>query len=219
MKTPLFLLAFLPLLATGQPTERMYFDPFTRQTIIDTVTNPVCLERGHVWKITQLKATKDCEPYIVDNLYYSIKVYPACDLTRSDCMRCGVRQKSTAKDWVDTIWRDPKIKRTVKIDSLKFISCKSIPPKFSTSYTTNVSTTRDTIPVIMLACDTMDIDLQNVTLRLNSKTDIKFSQVVFWLCGYEVTRFDSLRCKWHVAYLDSNKRPVKYLVWMSKEMK
>ena len=118
MKTLLFLLAFLPILAVGQPTERMYFDPFSRQTIIDTVTNPVCLERGHVWKRTQLKATKSCESYIIDNKYYTIKVYPACDLTRSDCMRCGVRQKSTATDWVDTIWRDPNIKRTMYRDTL-----------------------------------------------------------------------------------------------------
>ena len=118
MKTLLFLLAFLPMLAVGQPSRNLYFDPVSHIITEDTTTNPVCLERGHVWKITQLKATKDCQPYIVDNLYYTIKVYPACDLTRSDCMRCGVRQKSTATDWVDTIWRKPGIKRTIKRDTL-----------------------------------------------------------------------------------------------------
>ena len=118
MKTLIFFLAFLPLLATAQPSRNLYFDPVSHIITEDTVTNPVCLERGHVWKRTQLKATKACESYIIDNKYYTIKVYPACDLTRSDCMRCGVRQKSTATDWVDTIWRDPKIKRTMYRDTL-----------------------------------------------------------------------------------------------------
>ena len=198
MKSLLFLIAFLPILATGQPSRNLYFDPVSHIITEDTVTNPVCLERGHVWKITQLKATKACQPYIVDNLYYTIKVYPACDLTRSDCMRCGVRQKSTATDWVDTIWRDPKIGRTIKLcaDTLPTYKKSEIPINLT-------NPTHDTIPVIMLACDTLDS-----------------RGYVGWLRGYEVRKIHPIG-SWHsnVAYLDSNKKPVKYLVWMSKEGK
>jgi len=206
MKSLLFLIAFLPILATGQPSRNLYFDPVSHIITEDTVTNPVCLERGHVWKITQLKATKACQPYIVDNLYYTIKVYPACDLTRSDCMRCGVRQKSTATDWVDTIWRDPKIGRTIKLcaDTLPTYKKSEIPINLT-------NPTHDTIPVIMLACDTLDS-----------------RGYVGWLRGYEVRKRGfsespsdpgSMLYNARVAYLDSNKKPVKYLVWMSKEGK
>jgi len=97
--------------AQGQPTRNLYFDPITHVITEDTLTNPVCLERGHVWKRSYVKPTKACQPYIVDNLYYTIKVYPACETVRYTCLRCGVKKPSTETDRVDTIWRSPKIGR------------------------------------------------------------------------------------------------------------
>ena len=232
MKTLIFLLAFLPILATGQPSRNLYFDPVSHIITEDTITNPVCLERGHVWKRTQLKATKACESYIIDNKYYTIKVYPACDLTRSDCMRCGVRQKSTATDWVDTIWRKPKISRTIKLcaDTLPTDKKSEIPIN-------PTNPTHDTIPVIMLVCDTACYQDPSIKIVFN-KTDSLYHMVeipckqvnngkIAWLRGYEVRKRGfsenpsdpgSMLYNARVAYLDSNNKPVKYLVWDRKEV-
>ena len=76
----------------------------------------------------------------------------------------------------------------------------------------------DTIPVIMLVCDTASHYAGDLVMYSSEFSRLRNEQPVLWIRGYEVTKFDSLRFKWHVAYLDENKQPVKYLVWMSKEV-
>jgi len=119
----------------------------------------------------------------------------------------------------------------------------------------------DTIPVIMLVCDTsrQDSGFRTVTLYQDTNCDLIFHHIsdsiltdlllrssigkskpvkswdiiyqydytVFWMKGYEVvisglgengllTREELFNT---FIYLNENKQPVKYLVWMSKEVK
>ena len=117
----------------------------------------------------------------------------------------------------------------------------------------------DTVPVIILVCDTsrQDSGFRNVTLYQDTNCDLllhhvsdsvfadlslksflgkskpikswdviyQYNYKVFWMRGYAAI------IKWNengllnreelpniTVYLDSNKKPVKYLVWISKEV-
>ena len=86
----------------------------------------------------------------------------------------------------------------------------------------------DTIPVFMMVSDTT---ANNNNIITDGKTIYQLQGLVWYIRGYEVLRWKSFEDYWNpridesgqvVAgyyvtdkYLDSNKKPVKYLVWMS----
>jgi hypothetical protein len=88
----------------------------------------------------------------------------------------------------------------------------------------------DTIPVIMLACDTAKHYTGDLVMYSSEFLRLRDMQPTFWIRGYEVRKISQYwgasytgslamieRNQYdHAAYLDENKKPVKYLVWMSK---
>jgi hypothetical protein len=86
----------------------------------------------------------------------------------------------------------------------------------------------DTIPVIMLVCDTacyqspfnrFEFDeIDSLYHMKQTPCEQQNSGKVFWMRGYEVRIKTSDYYYSHDAYLDENKKPVKYLVWISKEV-
>jgi hypothetical protein len=88
----------------------------------------------------------------------------------------------------------------------------------------------DTIPVIMLVCDTMS----DYLITFGDWEKIYYPKKegpVFWIRGYEIKRsltimqyviqpMESDYCvDYHVSYLTSDKKPMKYMVWMSMSRK
>jgi hypothetical protein len=58
--------------------------------------------------------------------------------------------------------------------------------------------------------------------RLGEKPDkysvvFRTSDKVFWIRGYKVAKTEDYTVSWH--YLDNKKKPINYIVWISKELK
>jgi hypothetical protein len=126
------------------------------------------------------------------------------------------------------------------------------------TWRTNQNVKTDTIPVIMLVCDTsrQDSGYRTVTLYQDTGCDLIFHHVsdsiltnlllrssigkskpvkswdiiyqydykVFWMKGYKVISRGLITSDFGnflepVSFIDENKKPVKYLVWDSKEVK
>lgn len=77
----------------------------------------------------------------------------------------------------------------------------------------------DTSSVVMLCSDTLERLPKNVYAVYDSDGTWHPGLLVIWKYGYEVQKvFDYPFAPEFICYLDSNKKSLKYFVWMSKQL-
>jgi len=134
-------------------------------------------------------------------------------------------------DTTGVVWDNYKASRltTLGVDSL--ISFGTV-NTWNNSYADKSTPVYDTIPVIMLVCDTTQIQSADLIVYSSERLRLKETQPVFWISGYEVRKWKNFDDDWNMrisetgkeitgyweyhAYLTSDKKPVKYVVWMSR---
>lgn len=74
----------------------------------DTITNPLCKERGHVSGGSGTITAMYCGDYLIETDSTTIRVFPACNYYTSYCMRCGHKIVEQEKETRTVIWRKEK---------------------------------------------------------------------------------------------------------------
>jgi hypothetical protein len=236
MKTKLLILALLISVSAFGQIEIAEGYPLLEPHGNDSL----CKTRGHVLGGLAMTTLLYCPDRVEDYEDYSVHIYGDCNTTTSECQRCG--KLIETKGWMrsDTTWYKKKVepvwgKDPSWITRGEVVMGGDIINQFifgDSLAAHNLRITKlDTVPVIMLVCDTAKVwvsrliktDLGNGAFCTTgqSKSSLEHNTDINWQFGYSVRSASEYSTLGKTEYLDKNKKPLpkNIVVWMSKEIK
>lgn len=184
----------------------------------------ICKERGHVPCGYSMSTLLYCPPYQIDEKDYTIMVYPDCNTHTTTCTRCGESFTLPSQETRDTIWKRDKlhpwiqkIEYLVKPDSIPQDTLFPIDTlnigvfRFADLFAMRDSINLRQIPEDTIACEMMVSD-GTYSGNFELKRTGPDKGVIYVVSGYDVVDTDGN----HIFYLDSDKKKMKYRVWLSQ---